>query len=101
VSSCRGEEWSGRSSKKFFISVFFLFCFKKKFLCQFQILPFSGETEIHGTEILLKEEILDAKIAKFLSVRRPNKNHYCSSHFYTGENERNLFQPNFLMIPLE
>jgi hypothetical protein len=64
-------------------------------------LPFSGETEIHGTEILLKEEILDAKIAKFLSVRRPNKNHYCSSHFYTGENERNLFQPNFLMIPLE
>jgi len=32
-------------------------------------LPFSGETEIQGTEILKKEEILDAKIAKFLSVR--------------------------------
>jgi len=72
----------------------------------------SGETEIQGTEILKKEEILDAKIAKFLSVRLKrknnnnnsnNNNHYCSSHFYSGERElgkemRERIHFNFLMI---
>ena len=42
---------------------------KLNLFCYATILPFSGETEIQGTEKLRKEEILDAKIAKFLSVR--------------------------------
>jgi hypothetical protein len=61
-------------------------------------LTFSGETEIQGTEILKKEEILDAKIAKFLSVRLKRKNNNNNNtttttiiiavHTFTQERER-------------
>jgi len=76
-------------------------------------LPFSGETEIQGTEILKKEEILDAKIAKFLSVRLKRKNNNNNNtttttttiiiavHTFTQERReevRERIHFNFLMI---
>jgi hypothetical protein len=55
-------------------------------------LKFSGEPEIQGTEKLKEEEIFDAKIAKFLSVRQANKHpqpllHFCANQGSLTERE--------------
>ena len=63
---------------------------------------FSGETEIQGTEILRKEEILESKIAKFLSVRininnnnnnNNNNNHY--NRLLRDKDDLKSFQDDF------
>jgi len=41
---------------------------------------------IQGTEILKKEEILDAKIQKFLAVRDCENTHTLSINYYLGAN---------------